>query len=72
MDDRWDEKTAEQLPAPLKAFYLSILSTVNEIQEELILQENKHSEVVKNLVSCSKGSQEGEKFPFKVNFNIIL
>lgn len=55
-DDRWDEQATEQLPVYLREFYLNILSTSNEIGKDLKLQNNKHAELVKELVTalCSE------------------
>nr|CAB3487458.1 unnamed protein product [Digitaria exilis] len=47
---RWDEQATEQLPVYLREFYLNILSTSNEIGKDLKLQNNKHAELVKELV----------------------
>jgi len=53
---RWDEQTTEKFPAHMKALLTSIFDTTNKIVEELKLQKNKHAELVKKLVSCSKRS----------------
>ncbi|OEL30914.1 (E)-beta-farnesene synthase [Dichanthelium oligosanthes] len=47
---RWDEEATEQLPACLREFYLNTLSSSNGIEEDLKLQNNKHAELVKELV----------------------
>ena len=55
---RWGEQAAENLPANLKALYINILNTTNDIEEELKHQKNKNPELVKDLVSvfqdCTK------------------
>ncbi|TVU47050.1 hypothetical protein EJB05_06628, partial [Eragrostis curvula] len=48
--ERWDEAAAEKLPAYLKALYIFILKTTNDIVEQLILQKNKNAEWVKKLL----------------------
>jgi hypothetical protein len=53
-DDRWDEQATDQLPAYLREFYLNTLSSTNGIEEDLKFQNNKHAELVKELVTlCS-------------------
>lgn len=44
----------EQLPAYLKALYINILKTTNDIEEVLKCQENKNAEFVKKLVNVSQ------------------
>uniref|UniRef100_M8BZG9 (+)-delta-cadinene synthase isozyme C2 n=1 Tax=Aegilops tauschii TaxID=37682 RepID=M8BZG9_AEGTA len=46
---RWDAHVVEQLPAYLKALYINILKTTNDIEEVLKCQENKNAEFVKKL-----------------------
>ncbi|CAN6242051.1 unnamed protein product [Urochloa humidicola] len=48
--ERWDEEAVEQLPAYLREFYLNTLSSSNGIEEDLKVQNNKHAELVKELV----------------------
>ncbi|XP_048560268.1 (E)-beta-caryophyllene synthase-like [Triticum urartu] len=48
--ERWGEQAAENLPANLKALYINILNTTNDIEEELKHQKNKNAELVKELV----------------------
>ncbi|XP_044378152.1 (E)-beta-caryophyllene synthase-like [Aegilops tauschii subsp. strangulata] len=47
---RWDAHVVEQLPAYLKALYINILKTTNDIEEVLKCQENKNAEFVKKLM----------------------
>uniref|UniRef100_A0A453ADJ3 Uncharacterized protein n=1 Tax=Aegilops tauschii subsp. strangulata TaxID=200361 RepID=A0A453ADJ3_AEGTS len=48
--ERWGEQAAENLPENLKALYINILNTTNDIEEELKHQKNKNAELVKDLV----------------------
>ncbi|VAH40853.1 unnamed protein product [Triticum turgidum subsp. durum] len=48
--ERWGEQAAENLPANLKALYINILNTTNDIEEELKHRKNKNAESVKGLV----------------------
>ncbi|XBI98107.1 hypothetical protein VPH35_018368 [Triticum aestivum] len=48
--ERWGEQAAENLPANLKALYINILNTTNDIEEELKHQKNKNAELVKDFV----------------------
>ncbi|CAL5016231.1 unnamed protein product [Urochloa decumbens] len=48
--ERWDEEATDQLPAYLREFYLNTLSSSNGIEEDLKFQNNKHAELVKELV----------------------
>ncbi|CAO2042784.1 unnamed protein product [Urochloa humidicola] len=48
--ERWDEEATEQLPAYLREFYLNTLSSSKGIEEDLKFQNNKHAELVKELV----------------------
>lgn len=48
--ERWDEQAVEQLPAYLKALFINIIKTTNDIEEELKCQKNKNAEFVKKLV----------------------
>ncbi|CAM0879102.1 unnamed protein product [Alopecurus aequalis] len=47
---RWDENAAEQAPAYMRSFYKGIVATIDQIEEELKLQKNKHAELVKSLI----------------------
>nr|QBA83585.1 terpene synthase family protein [Chrysopogon zizanioides] len=47
---RWDDRTTEHLPACLKALFINIVKTTNEIEEELKLMKNKHADLIKRLV----------------------
>ncbi|TKW05095.1 hypothetical protein SEVIR_7G154203v4 [Setaria viridis] len=48
--ERWDEQATDQLPEHLREFYLNTLSSTNGIEEDLKFQNNKHAELVKELV----------------------
>ena len=47
---RWDEHAAEQAPAYMRPFYKGTVASINQIEEDLKLQKNKHAEFVKKLV----------------------
>jgi hypothetical protein len=49
-NDRWDEEITEQIPAYLKALFIKIRNTTNQIVKELKLKKNKNAEFVKKLV----------------------
>lgn len=51
----------EQLPAYLKALYINILKTTNDIEEVLKCQENKNAEFVKKLVNVSQRTKLAPK-----------
>ncbi|KAL6643118.1 hypothetical protein ACP70R_021299 [Stipagrostis hirtigluma subsp. patula] len=48
--ERWDEQAVEKLPTYLKALYINVLNTTDEVVEELKLQNNKHAELIRKLV----------------------
>ncbi|XBI98105.1 hypothetical protein VPH35_018368 [Triticum aestivum] len=50
--ERWGEQAAENLPANLKALYINILNTTNDIEEELKHQKNKNAELVIHVAKC--------------------
>ncbi|KAF7005540.1 hypothetical protein CFC21_020657 [Triticum aestivum] len=47
--NRWDEHAVEQAPAYMRSFYKGTIASINQIEEELKLQKNKHAELVKKL-----------------------
>ena len=49
-NNRWDEHAVEQAPAYMRSFYKGTIASINQIEEELKLQKNKHAELVKKLV----------------------
>jgi hypothetical protein len=53
-DIRWDEKAAEQIPEYLRPFFMNVIRCTDTVIGELKLQNNKHAEVVKEMVSSSK------------------
>uniref|UniRef100_R7WBJ9 (+)-delta-cadinene synthase isozyme A n=1 Tax=Aegilops tauschii TaxID=37682 RepID=R7WBJ9_AEGTA len=59
--DWWDAHVVEQLPAYLKALYINILKTTNDIEEVLKCQENKNAEFVKKLVNVSQRTKLAPK-----------
>ncbi|CAL5079305.1 unnamed protein product [Urochloa decumbens] len=61
--ERWDKQDADKLPAFMKAFFIFILNTINDIVEELKLQKNKHAELVKELfIDMAKRYRAEEKW----------
>ncbi|CAL5066362.1 unnamed protein product [Urochloa decumbens] len=61
--ERWDKQDADKLPAFMKAFFIFILNTINDIVEELKLQKNKHAESVKELfIDMAKRYRAEEKW----------
>jgi hypothetical protein len=54
IDNRWDEKAAEQIPEYLRPFYRNVVCNTDMVVQELKLQNNKHAEVVREMVSGSK------------------
>jgi hypothetical protein len=51
--DRWDEKATEQIPEYLRPFYMNVIRCTEQVVRELKLQNNKHAEVVREIVSVS-------------------
>ncbi|CAN6203433.1 unnamed protein product [Urochloa humidicola] len=47
--ERWNKQDADKLPTFMKALFIFILNTINNIVKELKLQKNKHAESVKEL-----------------------
>ncbi|KAF7012876.1 unnamed protein product [Triticum aestivum] len=47
--NRWDEHAVEHAPAYMRPFYKGTVASINQIEEDLKLQENKHAELVKKL-----------------------
>ncbi|WVZ95133.1 hypothetical protein U9M48_040934 [Paspalum notatum var. saurae] len=49
---RWDEEAAQHCPAYLRNLYINIFATVNAIEEELKLQNNKHAKLIIDMAKC--------------------
>ncbi|CAD6266228.1 unnamed protein product [Miscanthus lutarioriparius] len=58
---RWDEKAAEeQIPEHLRPFYKSVIRTADKIVAELKVQNNKNSEVVREVMTHVAESYHAE------------
>lgn len=52
----------EQIPQHLRNFYKSVIRTADEIVAELKVQNNKNSEVVREVVSCMQQQAPNQRF----------